>query len=148
MATEQHHKEMQEYKTRTNDHIKFLEKEVCTDKLNQFKLLQNKDLREKLSETELLHKELQLKFEKGNIDMVQSFRDLQNEKSNLEILLKKYEDERKQNRELYDYEMHLKMNELKSMNDKLKEDHRNELENLNAEYDKSLKDLKSIYESV
>ena len=96
----------------------------------------------------MLTKELQLKLEKGNFDLLQSYKELQVDKSNLEGLVKKYEDEKKQNRELYDYEMHLKMNELKSMNDKLKEDHRRELESLNSEYDKSLKDLKAIYESV
>ena len=80
--------------------------------------------------------------------MAQSCRDFQLERANLEELVKKYEDEKKQNKELYDYEMHLKMNELRNLNEKLKEEHRRELEKVNAEYDKSLKDLKAIYESV
>lgn len=101
-----------------------------------------------MSETELLYKELQIKFEKGNIDLIQNLKGLQSEKLNLESIVKKFEEEKKQNKELYDYELHLKMNELKNINEKLKEDHRKEIEHLNAEYDKSLRDLKAIYESV
>ena len=79
---------------------------------------------------------------------MQNFKDLQSEKFGLESVVRKYEDEKKQNKELYDYEASLKMNELKNAYEKLKEDHRKELDHLNAEYDKSLKDLKAIYESV
>ena len=101
-----------------------------------------------MAETDFLYKELLIKFEKANLDATHNYKDWQAEKSNLEELIQKYEDEKKQNKELYAYEMHLKMNELKNLNDKLKEEHRRELEHVNAEYDKSLKDLKAIYESV
>ena len=95
-----------------------------------------------------MYKELLLKFEKANLDMTQNYKDFHLERTSLEELVRKYEDEKKQNKELYDYDLHLKMNELKHLNDKLKDEHRREMEKINAGYDKSLKDLKAIYESV
>ena len=82
------------------------------------------------------------------MDILQNLKELQSEKYYLESVVKKFDDEKKQNKELYDYDMNLKLNEAKNANEKLKEEHRRELEHLNAGYDKSLRDLKAIYESV
>lgn len=79
---------------------------------------------------------------------MQRCKELESEKVDLESLVKKYEDEKRQNREMGDFELHLKISELKSTLERQRDDHRKELDHLNVEYDKSLKDLKVIYESV
>ena len=101
-----------------------------------------------MADTELLYKELKLKFERGNFEVMQDFKELQNERQNLESLVKKYEEEKKQNKDLSEYEISLKMNGLKDVNEKLREEHRQETAELTAKYEKSLKDIKIIFENV
>ena len=79
---------------------------------------------------------------------MQKCKQIENEKNDLESLVKKYEEDKRQGKELSDYELRLKISEQKAICERLKEDHRKELEHLNKEYDNSLKDLKVIYESV
>jgi len=134
LATVHHNKEMQEYRTRTNDFIKNLENE-------------NKKLREGMNENEMRVKELTLHFEKAQLGFNQAVNDLDQEKSVLESKVKRLEEERLQHRELSDYEILVKTNELKMGNEREKEEHRKDLQKIKETYDKSIQELKLTFEN-
>jgi len=134
LATVHHNKEMQEYRTRTNELIKNLESE-------------NKKLREGMNENEMRVKELTLHFEKAQLGFNQAANDLDQEKSVLESKVKRLEEERLQHRELSDYEILVKTNELKMGNEREKEEHRKELQKAKETYDKSIQELKITFEN-
>jgi len=111
-------------------------------------LVKNKKLKEGMNENEIRVKELTLHFEKAQLNFNQAVSDLDQEKSVLESKVKRLEEEKFQHRELSDYEILVKTNELKMGNEREKEEHRKELQKIKDTYDKSIQELKLTYENV
>ena len=101
-----------------------------------------------MNENEMRVKELTLHFEKAQLGYNQAVSDLDQEKSVLESKVKRLEEERLQHRELSDYEILVKTNELKMGNEREKEEHRKDLQKFKETYDKSIQELKLTYENV
>ena len=105
-------------------------------------------MKESANENEMRIKELTLHFEKAQMGFNQALNDLEQEKTALEARLRKADEERMQAKELNDYEMLVKTNELKKSNEREKEEHRKELHKLKESYDKSIQEMKLTFENV
>ena len=89
---------------------------------------------------------MKLQFEKNHLHYNSTFNEIENEKSNLEMVIRRFEEEKRQQKDIMEYEIQLRISELKSNQERLKDEHRKEVEKISREYDKSLKDLRAIYE--
>ena len=103
-----------------------------------------------MSELEAKQNHLILHYEKNEVALQQKVESLENEKKNVALVLKLYEDERKQfkEKELNQNELQSKLSEVRYLLDKHQNDHRNELERVRAEYAQILTNTKSLSESV
>ncbi len=91
-----------------------------------------------------------LHYEKNDSSLQQRVHTLENEKGNLNSVLKLYEDELKQHkeRELNQNELQAKISELRYLLDKQTGEHRKEVELIRNEYEGSIKNIKLLAESV
>jgi len=105
-------------------------------------------LKESANENEIRLKELTLHFEKAQMGFNQTLNDLEQEKAAFEVKLRRADEERMQAKELNDYELLVKTNELKMSNEREKEEHRKEVQKLKESYDKSIQELKLTFENV
>jgi len=93
-------------------------------------------------------KELTLHFEKAQMGFNQALSDLEQEKVALETKLRRVDEEKMQIKELNDYEMLVKVNELKMGSEREKEEHRKELQKMKENYDKTIQEMKLTFENV
>ena len=105
-------------------------------------------MKESANENEIRLKELTLHFEKAQLGFNQTLNDLEQEKAAFEVKLRRADEERMQAKELNDYELLVKTNELKMSNEREKEEHRKEVQKLKESYDKSIQELKLTFENV
>lgn len=101
-----------------------------------------------MADNELRLKDLKLHFEKAQLGFHQRISELEQEKDGLETKLKKIEEEGQTAKELNEYETLVKMNELKSNNERLKEESKKEIQKLREEYERSIAELKAEHASV
>ena len=93
-------------------------------------------------------KELSLHFEKAQLGFNQAINELEQEKASLETKIKRLEEEKQQSRELNDYELIVRVNELKMNNEKAKDEYKRDLQKVKETYEKTLQDLKQTHETV
>jgi len=135
-SKEQVMREYGEYRIRTQELIKNLETE-------------NQELREKTVQLEKKCNQTVLHYEKQDVILQQKTLNLENEKNNISLVLKLYEDERKQykEKEFNQNELQSKITELRYLMDKQSNDHRVELERVHSEYKQTVTTLTKLFES-
>jgi len=129
-------KDYSDYKIRTTEILKTFEKE-------------NKDLKERLTDIEARYNQTTLHYEKNDSSLQQRVHTLENEKGNLNNVLKLYEDELKQHkeRELNQNELQAKISELRYLLEKQTGERRKEVELIRHECEGSIKNIKLLAES-
>jgi len=129
-------KDYSDYKIRTQEIMKTLEKE-------------NKELKERVVDIEAKYNQTTLHYEKNDSSLQQRVHTLENEKGNLNSVLKLYEDELKghKERELNQNELQAKISELRYLLDKQTGEHRKEVELIRNECEGSIKNIKLLAES-
>jgi len=107
-------------------------------------------LKEKVVELDAKCNNVTLHYEKNDATLQQKLQNLENEKKNLTVIAKLYEDERKQYRgkEIEQTDFQSKINELRDLLDKQGDDHRKELDKIHKEYAQKINNMKYFSESV
>ena len=108
------------------------------------------DLKEKLIDLETKYSSVSLQYEKNDVTQQQKIQNLENEKKNISLVLKLYEDERKQykDRELNQNELQSKLNEVRYLLERQSGEHRKEIEKVQQENTLVINNLKALAESV
>jgi len=126
-------KEYSEYKIRTQEMLRSLDKE-------------NKEVKEKLHEIESKYNQSTLFYEKNDGALQEKIQNLENERVHMNQILKFNEEELKsfKEKELNQNELQAKITELRFLLDKQSGEHRKEVERIHNEYNEAIKNIKMI----
>ena len=90
-----------------------------------------------------------MNIEKLKFEFDQASHNMERERVNIENeIRKKLEEERQQNKGVSEFETRIKVNETKMSNEKLKEEHKKEMQLVKEAYEKTIHDLKCLYVNV
>lgn len=107
-------------------------------------------MKDKIAELETKYNLSILHYEKSDAALQQKVQNLENEKKNVSMVLKLYEDERKQfkDKEFNQNELESKLSEVRYLLEKQANDHHKEIERLNRDYAQNISNIKQFAESV
>eukprot|EP01017_Pseudomicrothorax_dubius_P022555 TRINITY_DN2440_c0_g2_i1.p1 TRINITY_DN2440_c0_g2~~TRINITY_DN2440_c0_g2_i1.p1 ORF type:complete len:673 (+),score=143.34 TRINITY_DN2440_c0_g2_i1:385-2403(+) len=107
-------------KTKMIEGQRDLERETC-------------DLREKLTASEMQTKQLHLEYEKKELGLLGRISALERERASMAAMMKLYEDEKKQNKEIHEYELQLRVNDMKKTIEAIKQENQVEIDRVKRE---------------
>ena len=101
-------------------------------------------------ELDLANKEMNLNFEKERMKLKQKIKELETENASVNVFVKRYEEERRQNRDLErnNHEVIMKMNDLRIELEKTKDLRKKEIDSVKSEYERKIDESKYMNESV
>ena len=96
------------------------------------------------------YNQMVIRYEKNELFFQQRINHLDSEKRNLSVMMKLYEEEKKQfkDKENLEFELHSKIGELNFRVERQKDDHKKELDKLHYDYNIIIINLKKIFDTV
>eukprot|EP01017_Pseudomicrothorax_dubius_P030989 TRINITY_DN3911_c0_g1_i1.p2 TRINITY_DN3911_c0_g1~~TRINITY_DN3911_c0_g1_i1.p2 ORF type:complete len:315 (-),score=115.27 TRINITY_DN3911_c0_g1_i1:1680-2624(-) len=134
IMAEKHAKELVDVRAKATDSVKQLERET-------------RELKERLTQTELSSKDSVLAYEKKVMMLEQRLATAERERSNLSMMAKLHEEERKQSKELVEYELQMRLSDMRKQIDAIKEETLREAEKAKREYEREIEGLKRLHEN-
>jgi len=107
-------------------------------------------LKEKLSEIDIKYNQTAIYYEKNDAALHQRLQTLEEEKKNANVVLKLYEEERRnfKEKENTQHELQAKLAELRHILEKQTHEYKREIDKVHHEYTETIQNLKSYHEAV
>lgn len=107
-------------------------------------------MKEKLSDCDIKYNQTAIYYEKNDAALHQRLHSLEEEKKNTSVMLRLYEDERRnfREKEQTQHELQAKVAELRHVIDKQTNDYRRDLDKVHSEYTETIQNLKSYHDNV